>query len=112
MKSPDQLAAKAAKIVLKENRIKRVKGEDPVVALGFAMGEEIEYEEALLQLVGRAIELDRAQRPRTLLGDAYYERIENAIRLAFEGQGEAWSDRLSGDRLARVARDAIEEAGL
>lgn len=59
-----------------------------------------------------AIETDRAQRPRTLLGDAYYERIENAIRLAFEGQGEAWSDRLSGDRLARVARDAIEEAGL
>lgn len=36
------------------------------------------------------------------------DRAEKAIALAFEGQGEAWSDRLSGDRLARVARDAIE----
>lgn len=36
------------------------------------------------------------------------DRLESAISLAFEGQGEAWSDVLSGDRLARVARDALE----
>lgn len=36
------------------------------------------------------------------------DQIETAIALEFEGQGEAWSDKLSGDRLARVARDAIE----
>ena len=36
------------------------------------------------------------------------DRIEQAIALEFEGQGEAWSDRLSGDRLARYARRAVE----
>lgn len=36
-------------------------------------------------------------------------RIESAISLAFEGEGEAWSDQLSGDRLASVATRAIEE---
>lgn len=35
-------------------------------------------------------------------------RIEGAISLAFEGQGEAWSDKLSGSRLAYVATRAIE----
>ena len=47
-----------------------------------------------------------------LIEEARYDRIEGAIRLAFEGEGEAWSDKLSGDRLAAVARRAIEEAGL
>ena len=36
------------------------------------------------------------------------DRIEGAISLAFEGQGEAWSDKLSGGRLAYVATRAIE----
>ncbi|MDF2506309.1 MAG: hypothetical protein K0Q52_168 [Microbacterium sp.] len=47
-----------------------------------------------------------------LVEEARYDRIEGAIRLAFEGEGEAWSDKLSGDRLAAVARRAIEEGGL
>jgi len=35
-------------------------------------------------------------------------RIEDAIAFAFEGEGEAWSDRLSGGRLANIAARAIE----
>ena len=62
MKSPDQIAKQAAKIVLKENHLGRAEGEDPLAALCWAMGNGIDYEEALNQLVGRAIELDRAQR--------------------------------------------------
>lgn len=45
--------------------------------------------------------------PAPLLDDLL-DRLESAIALAFEGEGEAWSDVLSGDRLARVARDAVE----
>jgi hypothetical protein len=40
--------------------------------------------------------------------EALLDRIETAIGLAFEGEGEAWSDKLSGDRLAAVAARAIE----
>lgn len=36
------------------------------------------------------------------------DQARAAIALAFEGQGEAWSDELSGDRLAEVATRAIE----
>lgn len=40
--------------------------------------------------------------------DELLDRAESAIALAFEGEGEAWSDVLSGDRLAAVARRALE----
>lgn len=40
--------------------------------------------------------------------DELLDRLEAAIALAFEGEGEAWSDALSGDRLAASARRAIE----
>ena len=41
--------------------------------------------------------------------DNALDRIETAISLAFEGEAEAWSDRLSGDRLAHSARRAVED---
>jgi hypothetical protein len=37
---------------------------------------------------------------------------EQVIATRFEGEGEAWSDKLSGDRLARIAVEALEQAGI
>lgn len=61
--------------------------------------------DAIIKLMVEIIDAESAP-------EARLDRIESAISLAFEGEGEAWSDKLSGDRLARVARDAIESAGL
>lgn len=58
----ETIAEQAAQIVVTENELPQEEGEDPIAALGWALGESIEYEEGLTQLVGRATELDRAQR--------------------------------------------------
>ena len=53
--SADVAAEEAAARVLRDNQIERVEGEDPLAALGWAMGDEIEYEEALKQFAHHVI---------------------------------------------------------
>ena len=64
MKTPEQIAEDAARAVLIAN-IENIDiyspDEDPLTALGWALGEGIEYEDGLKQLVARASEVDRAQ---------------------------------------------------
>ena len=62
IKTPEQIAEEAARTVLRDNGLKNPAREDPLVTLGFEMGDGIEYEEALKQFALAAIEADRAQR--------------------------------------------------
>ena len=62
MKTAEQIAEEAARTVLRDNGLKNPAREDPLITLGFEMGDGIEYEEALKQFALAAIEADRAQR--------------------------------------------------
>lgn len=44
-----------------------------------------------------------------MITEADHNRLTALIATAYEGQAEAWSDRHSGDRLADIAVDAIEQ---
>lgn len=46
------------------------------------------------------------------MSDRERDRAISTVALAFEGEGEAWTDPDSGDRLARTAVDALISAGL
>lgn len=61
MKSIDQIAEDAARTVLVQNFLAQ-SSPDPILDLGFSLGDGISYEEGLMQIVSRAIEIDRAQR--------------------------------------------------
>lgn len=65
MKTPQQIAEDAARAVLLAN-IDNLRiwnpDESPLASFGWALGEGIEYEDGLMQLVVTAIEADRAQR--------------------------------------------------
>lgn len=64
MKTTRQIAEDAARVVLLAN-VDNLRiwspDEDPLAALGWALGEGIEHEAGLMQLVVAAIEADRAQ---------------------------------------------------
>ena len=113
-KSPDQIAEIAAKIVLKENGLKREKGEDPLAALGWAMGNGIDYEEALTQIVGRAIELDRAQRktdPDSPEGDENADRTDLIVS-AMQNEDTRNRHREAHGEYENAARDTVRDAVL
>jgi hypothetical protein len=65
-KTPEQIAAAkaAAQSVIDANSLEQEDGENPLAALGWAMGEQIEYEDALIRFAAAAIEADRAQPER------------------------------------------------
>lgn len=64
MKTPEQItvAKAAAQSVIDANDLEQEDGENPLAALGWAMGGQMEYEDALIQFAAAAIEADRAQR--------------------------------------------------
>ena len=63
---------------------------------------ELTIKDHLTRLEEGRVTVERAS------AEALLDRVQQAIALAFEGEGEAWSDKLSGDRLAAVARRAVE----
>ncbi len=52
-------AKAAAQSVIDANNLKQEDGETPLAALGWAMGEQIEYEDALIQFAAAVIRADR-----------------------------------------------------
>lgn len=98
MKSIDHIAAEAAEIVLTENLLSKAEGEDSLAALAWALGEGIEYGEGLSQLVGRAIELDRAQREEEI---ALAKSLKRALK-RFDARKDGGEDDL-----VYAAREAV-----
>lgn len=66
MNTPEEIAERAARLVLERNNIvtdpeEVDPNENPLVTLGFEMGKGITYERAMIELVTASIELNRAQ---------------------------------------------------
>lgn len=97
MKTTDQIAAAAATTVLASVADRETHdGEDPLTALGFAMGADIEYEAALRQIVAAAITLDRAQRGHEDHG------IETTFYTGLDGTPVVQIDTTEASGLVRV----------
>lgn len=97
MKTTDQIAAAAASTVLASVTDREtLDGEDPLTALGFAMGAGIEYEAALRQIVAAAITLDREQHGH---GD---HGIETTFYTGLDGTPVVQIDTTEASGLVRV----------
>lgn len=59
MKTPEQIAEKAARHVCQRNGLKKHGSRDWVTALAWEMGEGVEYEAAIRELVSAAIQIEK-----------------------------------------------------
>ena len=97
MKTAEQVtvAKAAAQSVIDANSLEQEDGENPLAALGWAMGGQMEYEDALTRFAAAAIEADRAQRRIP------FDTLDHMLN-AWEGYDgdvsgfiEAWADHFN-----------------
>ena len=105
MSTIEELTEKAAKRVRKAAGIRKgAKDEDNLSALAWALGDEINYEFALAELVRHAIELDRTQHnaDAATLADAaasWAEHLTNGIDTMREDDEDRITDAAEIDQI-------------
>ncbi|UDL15463.1 hypothetical protein SEA_PEPE25_88 [Microbacterium phage Pepe25] len=101
--SPEKLAEKAARTVCRAHGLKRAEKSEPwTSALGWAMGNEIGYEQAMRELVAATVEIDRKQREKlpAVVNDQIGADYQHGDALIFHPQGgqmDDWTDAVAYD---------------
>lgn len=112
MNTPEQIAAAeaAAQSVIDANDLEQVDGENPLSALGWAMGEDMGYEDALIRLAAAAIKADREQRAFSM-SDPLIELREWASTVSqfmAEDKSNDWSEEIAQLEVIEERLDGVE----